>query len=141
MKSKDWGFRISKKRKSFILKYRIGHGRKAIVKKKALEKFGIENNEQARVIAKEWLLIAVQGKDPCEENNDQTTMKEFCSIYLTRHADIKKKKSSATEDRRMIRLQIIPHFGKIRVKDLTRAMVVKRHEFLSKTPHNAIRFL
>ena len=138
---KGLGIRISKKRKSFILKYRIGHGRKAIVKKQGIGKFGILNTEQARVIAKEWLSIAVQGKDPCEENNDQTTMKEFCSIYLTRHADIKKKKSSATEDRRMIRLQIIPHFGKIRVKDLTRAMVVKRHESLNKTPHNANRFL
>ncbi len=138
---KGLGIRISKKRKSFILKYRIGHGRKAIVKKQGIGKFGILNTEQARAIAKEWLSIAVQGKDPCEENNDQTTMKEFCSIYLTRHADIKKKKSSATEDRRMIRLQIIPHFGKIRVKDLTRAMVVKHHESLSKTPHNANRFL
>ena len=138
---KGLGIRISKNRKSFILKYRIGHGRKAIVKKQGIGKFGILNTEQARAIAKEWLSIAVQGKDPCEENNDQTTMKEFCSMYLTRHADIKKKKSSATEDRRMIRLQIIPHFGKIRVKDLTRAMVVKHHESLSKTPHNANRFL
>ena len=45
---KGLGIRISKKRKSFILKYRIGHGRKAIVKKQGIGKFGILNTEQVR---------------------------------------------------------------------------------------------
>ena len=81
---KGLGIRISKNRKSFILKYRIGHGRKAIVKKQGIGKFGILNTEQARAIAKEWLSIAVQGKDPCEENNDQTSILLFCISLIKR---------------------------------------------------------
>ena len=45
------------------------------------------------------------------------------------------------EDQRLIRLQIIPNFGRIKVTDLTRAMLVKHHEVLYKTPYMANRFL
>ena len=41
----------------------------------------------------------------------------------------------------MLRLQIIPYFGKLKVTDVTRPMVLKHHEFLNKTPYNANRFL
>ena len=138
---KGLGIRVSQKRKSFILKYRIGHGRKAIVKKRGIGKFGILNTEQARIFAKEYLLIASKGKDPFEQSNHTTTIKEFCNLYIERHAKIKKKESSMIEDQRMIKLQIIPHFGKVKVTDLTRAMIVKHHESLSNTKPMANRFL
>ena len=44
--------------------------------------------------AKEWLLIALQGNDPCKVDNDQTSMKVFSKIYIHKYAQIKKKKSS-----------------------------------------------
>ena len=138
---KGLGIRVSQKRKSFILKYRIGHGRKAVVKKRGIGKFGVLNTEKARIFAKEYLLIASQGKDPFEQSNHTTTIKEFCNLYIERHAKIKKKESSMIEDQRMIKLQIIPHFGKVKVTDLTRAMIVKHHESLNNTKPMANRFL
>ena len=141
MTSKDWELESVRTEKSFILKFRIGHGRKAIVKKQGIGKFGILNTEQARVFAKECLVIASQGKDPFEQSNHTTTIKEFCDLYINGHAKINKKESSMIEDQRMIRLQIIPHFGKLKVTDLTRAMVMKHHQSLSNTKPMANRFL
>ena len=138
---KGLGIRINELSKRFILKYRIGHGRKAIIKKPILGKYNILRTEEARRVAREWLLVASQGKDPCEKKSDQTTIKEFCDIYIERHAKIKKKESSMIEDQRMIRLQIISYFGKLKVTDVTRPMVLKHHESLYRIPYTANRFL
>ena len=128
-------------KKTFLLKYRIGRGRGAVIRKQAIGSHLVVSSEVARLKAKEWLLIASQGKDPCKVDNDQTSMKEFSKIYIHKYAQIKKKKSSIAEDERLIKLQIIPYFGKTRVKDLTRSMVEKHHGSLHKTPHMANRFL
>ena len=44
------------------------------------------------------------------------------------------------EDQSLIRLQIIPNFGKIKVTDLTRAMLIKHHQKLHQTPYMANSF-
>ena len=139
---KGFGFCVRPSgKKTFLLKYRIGRGRGAISRKQTIGTHLVVSSEVARLKAKEWLLIASQGKDPCKVDNDQTSMKEFSKIYIHKYAQIKKKKSSVVEDERLIKLQINPFFGKIRVKDLTRAMVEKHHGSLHKTPHMANRFL
>ena len=80
---KGLGIRINELSKRFILKYRIGHGRKAIIKKPILGKYNILRTEEARRVAREWLLVASQGKDPCERENNETTFKvKSISIIL-----------------------------------------------------------
>jgi len=128
-------------KKTFILKYRIGRGRSAPVRKQTIGTSSIITTEQARLRAKGFLLTASQGVDPFEKSNKDTTIKEFCDLFIERHAKIKKKQSSMIEDQRMMRLQIIPHFGRYIVTDLTRAMIVKHHESLHATPYMANRFL
>ena len=128
-------------KKTFLLKYRIGRGRAAPVRKQTIGISLVISTERARLKAKEYLLIASQGKDPFEKSNHTTTIKEFCDLYIERHAKIKKKESSMIGDQRIIKLQIIPHFGKVKVTDLTRAMIVKHHENLSNTKPMANRFL
>ena len=128
-------------KKTFILKYRIGRGRSAPVRKQTIGTSSVITTEQARLRAKGFLLTASQGVDPFEKSNQDTTIKEFCDLFIERHAKIKKKQSSMIEDQRMMRLQIIPHFGKYKVTDLTRAMIVKHHEGLHETPYMANRFL
>ena len=128
-------------KKTFVLKYRIGRGRAAPVRKLTLGASTIITTEQARFKAKGYLLKASQGIDPFEHSNHNTTIKEFCELYIDRHAKIKKKITTMIEDQRLIRLQIIPNFGRIKVTDLTRAMLVKHHEVLYKTPYMANRFL
>ena len=139
---KGLGIRVNDKgRKSFILKYRVGQSRKSITRKPNIGVFGIMVTDQARRKAKQWLAAAIEGNDPCESNKDLTTIKDFCDVYLKHHAEVKKKQSSAIEDKRLMRLQILPHFGKIRVQELTRAMIIKHHQSLSHTPYMANRFL
>ena len=128
-------------KKTFLLKYRIGRGRGAAVRKQTIGITSVITTERARLKAKEYLLMASQGKDPFEQSNHTTSIKEFCDLYIKRHAKIKKKESSMIEDQRLIRLQIIPHFGKLKVTDLTRAMIIKHHESLYNTPYMANRFL
>ncbi len=140
--TKGFGIRINiNGKKTFILKYRIGQGRRAKIKKPVIGTFGVIKTEQARHIAKQWLVEASKGIDPCESDKDQTTIKDFCDVYLKHHAEVKKKQSSAIEDKRLMRLQILPHFGKLRVQELTRAMIIKHHQSLSHTPYMANRFL
>ena len=128
-------------KKTFILKYRVGRGRKAKLKKQTIGTTSVISVNQARVTAKQWLYQSSQGVDPCETDKDQTTIKDFCDVYLKHHAEVKKKQSSAIEDKRLMRLQIFPHFGKLRVQDVTRAMIIKHHQSLSHTPYMANRFL
>jgi len=128
-------------KKTFLLKYRIGRGRSAIVRKQTIGTTSIIKTEQARLKAKRYLLTASLGNDPFEQSNQNTSIKEFCDLYIERHAKLKKKNSTMIEDQRLIRLQIIPHFGKIKVTDLTRAMLIKHHEKLHQTPYMANRFL
>jgi integrase len=140
--TKGFGIRINiNGKKTFILKYRIGQGRRAKIKKPVIGTFGVIKTEQARHIAKQWLVEASKGIDPCESDKDQTTIKDFCDVYLKHHAEVKKKQSSAIEDKRLMRLQILPHFGKLRVQDVTRAMIIRHHQSLNSTPYMANRFL
>ena len=83
--TKGFGIRINiNGKKTFILKYRIVQGRRAKIRKPVIGTFGIIKTEHARYIAKQWLAKASQSIDPCETDKDQTTIKEFCKIYLTR---------------------------------------------------------
>ena len=45
---KGLGIRVNELSKKFILKYRTGHGRKAIIKKPILGKYNILRTEEAR---------------------------------------------------------------------------------------------
>ena len=128
-------------KKTFVLKYRIGRGRAAPVRKLTLGASTIITTEQARFKAKGYLLKASQGIDPFEHLHQNITIKEFCELYIERHAKIKKKITTMIEDQRLIRLQIIPNFGRIKVTDITRAILVKHHEALNTTPYMANRFL
>ena len=73
-------------KKTFLLKYRIGRGRRAVIRKQAIGSHLVVSSEVARLKAKEWLLIASQGKDPCKVDNDQTSMKDFSKIYIHKYA-------------------------------------------------------
>ena len=139
---KGLGIRVNDKgRKSFILKYRVGQGRRSIVRKPNIGVFGVMVTDQARRKAKQWLVKAAEGLDPSEKNKSDILIKEFCQEYLIQHAEVKKKASSTEEDKRLMKLIIIPAFGKYRLRDITRAMVIKLHHSLKDTPYRANRFV
>ena len=80
---KGLGIRINDKgRRSFILKYRVGQGRRSIVRKPNIGVFGVMVTDQARRKAKQWLVKAAEGLDPSEKNKSDILIKEFCQEYL-----------------------------------------------------------
>jgi integrase len=141
-KLKGFGLCVrSSGKKTFLLKYRVGKGRSAIVRKQSIGIHGVMTAEQARYIAKSWLLEASKGIDPCAQQKDSITLKEFGNQYIEQYAVNRKKKSSVKEDRRLIRTRLIPNFGNIRVNELTKAHVIKYYHSISHTPIIANRFL
>ena len=139
---RGFGVRVNlNSKKTFILKYRIGQGRSARVRKPVIGTYGVMKVDEARKIARKWLLEASEGNDPKEVDKTSILLKDFCNVYLQQHANIKKKLSSVIEDKRLMRLHIIPNFGNVCLKEITRAMITKHHQSMYQTPHGANRFL
>ncbi len=139
---KGLGVRVNlNAKKTFILKYRLGFGRSAKVRKPVIGTAGIMKVEEARRIARKWLLEASDGKDPKEVDKTNIMLKDFFDLYLKHYAEIKKKRLSIEQDKGLMRLHIAPRFGKICIKDITRAMITKHHQSMYKTPHCANRML
>ena len=139
---RGFGVRVNlNSKKTFILKYRIGQGRSARVRKPVIGTYGVMKVDEARKIARKWLLDASEGNDPKEVDKTSILLKDFCNVYLQQHANIKKKLSSVIEDKRLMRLHIIPNFGNICLKEITRSMITKHHQSMYQTPHGANRFL
>ena len=139
---RGFGVRVNlNSKKTFILKYRIGQGRSARVRKPVIGTYGVMKVDEARKIARKWLLEASEGNDPKEVDKTSILLKDFCNVYLQQHANIKKKLSSVIEDKRLMRLHIIPNFGNICLKEITRSMITKHHQSMYQTPHGANRFL
>jgi len=139
---KGFGVRVNlNAKKTFILKFRVGVGRAAKIRKPVIGAVGIMKVEEARKIARKWLLEASEGKDPKEVDKTNVMLKDFFDVYLKHYAEIKKKQSSIEEDKRLMRLHIAPSFGKVCIKDITRAMLTKHHQSMHNTPHCANRML
>ena len=128
-------------KKTFLLKYRIGRGRRALTKKHSLGSVPVISVEAARLKAKNFLCVASQGIDPIKKDQESLTIKELCEQYIDRYAVLHKKKSSLVRDENLIKGVVIPVFGKIRVADLNRSHLIKYHHSKKDTPIMANRFL
>lgn len=128
-------------KKTFLLKYRIGRGRRALSKKHSLGCLPVVSLEIAKNKAKSFLLMASQGIDPIKKDCALLTIRELCEQYLERYAIIHKKQSSLVRDQNLINRVIIPDFGKMRVVDLGRGHLIKYHHSLKATPIMANRLL
>ena len=128
-------------KKTFLLKYRIGRGRRALSKKHSLGCLPVVTLEIAKNKAKSFLLMASQGIDPIKKDCALLTIRELCEQYLERYAVIHKKQSSLVRDQNLINRVVIPNFGKMRVVDLGRGHLIKYHHSLKATPIMANRLL
>lgn len=83
-------------------------------------------------------------RDPSAERNflkAQPTFAEFAEQYLTQYAEAHKKPRTVAEDRRNLRLHIVPSLGQLRVCDVSRSDVAKVHAGRRHFPANANRCL
>ena len=78
---RGFGVRVNlNAKKTFILKYRVGFGRSAKVRKPVIGTYGIMKVEEARRIARKWLLEASDGKDPKEIDKTNIMLKDFFDL-------------------------------------------------------------
>lgn len=137
-----FGCKVTPKgKRSYFLYYRTREGQQ---RRPAIGLHGAIKPEAARGIAKSWLADVVHGNDPSQTRaliKATPTFGELCDRYLTDHADVRKKASSAAADRRLIALHLRPALGSKKVVGVNRADMVALHHKLRDTPYEANRVL
>lgn len=128
-------------KRSYSLYYRTKEG---IQRRPTIGRYSLMKPEAARQIARGWLAEVAQGGDPSLTRTQAIGAPIFdtlCDRYLSDHADVRKKASSAEGDRRLIRLHLRPAWGTKKVPTITRADVSSLHHKLHATPYEANRVL
>jgi integrase len=138
-----FGVRASGSTRTFVFKYRVqgGGGRQRKFKLGAFPTF---NAAQARARAKEIAQAVARGEDPAGERSidrEGLTVKEALTLFLTEHVDAKRKASTATHYRDIVRLHIVPTIGEMKVRALGTPDVIKLHAALRSKPIAANRTL
>jgi hypothetical protein len=143
---KGFGVRVQRGSvKSYILHYRLGAGRAALLRKLTIGKHGSPwTPETARVEAKRLMAIVAQGKDPAGAKTETLTVGQLCERYLdaaqaglvmTRFKRPKRLTTVAIDEGRVSR-HIKPLVGKFPARDLRRADVQRMADAIAqrKTP-------
>ena len=100
--------------------------------------------EQARQEASRILGVATSGRDPSQikaAGRSAPTVAQLADRYIEDHATPHKKPRSVEEDRRNLRLHILPALGRRRVGDVTRADVINLHRNMRGSPIGANRVI
>ena len=126
---KGFGVRITAAgARSFILNYRI-NGRE---RRHTIGQFPAWSVRTAREEAASLKRDIDRGRDPVgerEEARSAPTVSELAERYIAEHAEAKKKPRSVEEDRRNIRLHVLPALGKLKVAAVTRDDIARLHSY------------
>jgi integrase len=76
-----------------------------------------------------------------QAERDAVPVSDLAERYLTEHAEAKKKPKSVKMDRANLKNHILPHFGSMKVREVTRDDVSKLHHKMRDTPYQANRVL
>lgn len=128
-------------RKTFMVAYVANNGQR---RKPAIGRFGEITVEQARMIAQDWLADVRKGKDPSIEKRvarQAPTVKELFDRFMTDYSELRNKPSTVKSNRGYGKLYIIPHLGRMKVPDVTRADIANLMKQMSHHPTNANRVL
>ena len=113
-------------RKVYLIRYRLGGGRRGTQRETVVGPHGVLTAEEARRRARKLLADVVQGEDPLAEKRelrDARGMEELFARYLEEHAAIRKKPRSAKGDADLIRRHLRPALGRRKVVEITRGDV------------------
>jgi hypothetical protein len=147
-----FGVRVTPKgAKSYFVRYRLGRGRDAPIRKPTIAAVGElgaldtatrvgDEVVRARSIAADWKAKGKLGIDAAQEQRQEAqapTVDVLCSEYMERHGS---KKRSASEDARRIS-KLRKAFLRLRVKDVTHANIEALHRSMKDRPYEANRML
>ena len=130
--------RVTPSGKSFLLYYRTKAGQE---RRPKLGDHGGITLSQARKVARELLAEVAAGRDPSRARaaaRAEPTVADLWDEYWKRHAS--RIKSGATYARQW-RIHVEPRFGRMKLKDVSYAMVADMHEAMVQTPTEANRVL
>lgn len=122
-----FGLKISKGgRKSYVVKYRIGTGRRAPSKRMTIGQHGSPwTVKEARDEARRILGRVANGENPAADRQavkKQLTVSELCDEYIANGMKTKKQSTIST-DKGRIKRHIKPLIGNLRINDVTRRHV------------------
>lgn len=127
----------------YLVKYRVGGGRKGRQRWYTLGTHGALTCEQARDQAQQILAAVARGEDPQAnrvEGREAPTVVDLWKRYKREHLP-RKKPSSHVDDEHKAHAYILPALGRYRVHDVTRQDVHRLHQSLSDRPYQANRVL
>ena len=113
-------------RKGYMVQYRVGRRSRRI----SLGSTTVLTCEQARTRAIAVLAAARNGVDLAakrDADRQAITVKELAERFDAEHVTVRVKESTAKGYRRLLKLTILPAFGRHRVTEVTRADVAKNY--------------
>ena len=131
-------------RKSFLLKYRVGGGRSAVIRKPSIGVYGSITPDEARSMAKTWMAKVVNGEDPSaarEASRADPTVSNLLDRFLAEYSLPRNAPSTYAKNRRLADTKIKPALGLMKLNSVTPAVISSFHHKLSKTPIEANRCL
>jgi integrase len=138
---KGFGVRRQRRAAVYVLKYRDG-GRQQFL---TIGRHGSPwTPETARTEARQHLARLAgrrSGSDGQAAPSSSPTLEEFSKDYLERYALLHKKPRSVAEDRRNLKLHILPILGGKKLTEITVADVAQFHTLRGECPSNANRCL
>ena len=129
---------------SYAVEYKAGRGRGAPTRRVTLGPVGRITPDEARKAARKVLGSVARGEDPAAEQVRQRRslpLSEVIEIFLTQHAEAKRKPSSAAWMRDALERIVKPELGLIKPDAVTRRDVARLHSSMSDRPVQANRTL
>lgn len=125
--------------KVFMLQYRTNAGER---RKPRLGRYGELTVEQARSLAQEWMAQVRRGGDPSADKaaaRVAPTMKELCAKFMEDYTKQRNKASTQRGYESVVRRNIIPLLGRMKVQDVKRPDIAGAMEKMAHKPGDANR--
>jgi integrase len=130
--------------KSYVVKYRAGTGRAAPTRRFTLGPAGNLTPDEARRLAKTMLGSVAHGIDPAAMKGAErraSTFKELADLFLSEHADAKRKPATASHYRGILERSVLPELGSRQGAKVTTADLARLHGRMKDHPYQANRLL
>lgn len=123
-------------KRAWIVEYRpAGAGRGATKRRVTLGNPDVLPLDKARAEARKLLAQVTTGGDPARERRaerDAATVASVAEAFLAEHVRPKLKPRTAGEYERILKRDVLPEIGRLKLKDLKRRDVARLHDKLSR---------